>query len=444
MKKAFAAVIASVLAFCALLNGCSVELRSIDSLMRPPHTATEAALKKSISTLIGNEISYRSPESGENHSAITLRDINKDGKQEAIVFYVKNDDTSTVRMCVLTQSGEDWKLASDYPGYGSGVLTVNFDDLNNDNDEEIFVTWFLFDDKSQKTLSIYAADAKSQELEIKPWISEPYNIMAVTDLYGKGDRQILVANSNPTKETDRNTLKLIGVVENEIAIINETILDNRIISLSSISFDLPAGSATPRFYVDARVSDSMNITQVLEWYESERKFVSAINDAEKPDMTLRDNTLFCKDIDNDGIIEIPLQKPLSEVVDGSMSLGYLLEWFEVKNNSLVAETHYVVNLLESYTLAYPDEWKDIVFVRNDLAFRTWNFIEIADDKENLLFSIVACKPEEWESNAIADAVEIIVHNETVYYCTITPAGAEKGIKSEDIKNNFSVNINSQG
>ena len=166
MKKAFSAVVSVVIVLCAMLSGCSVELRSIDSLMRPPHTATEAELKDSINKLLGNQISYRSPESGENHSAIILRDINGDEAEEAIVFYVKNDDTSVVRMCVLTQSGEKWLLVSDFAGNGSGVLNVAFDDLNNDNDEEILVTWFLFDDKSQKMLSVYTADTDDQVLNV--------------------------------------------------------------------------------------------------------------------------------------------------------------------------------------------------------------------------------------------------------------------------------------
>ena len=219
MKKAFAAIIASALALGVMLSGCSVEIRSIDSLMRPPHTAMEAELQKSISALIGDEISYRSPESGEDHSAITIRDINRDGVNEAVVFYVKNDDASTVRMCVLTQSGKDWLLVSDFTGNGNGVLTVNFEDLNDDNDEEILVTWFIFNDKSQKKLSIYAADTQNNSLKVSSCISEPYNLMAVTDAYGDGEKQLLVAYSNITKEIDKNTLKLIGVSkDNEISI----------------------------------------------------------------------------------------------------------------------------------------------------------------------------------------------------------------------------------
>ncbi len=437
MKKAFTAIVVSVLAFGVLLSGCSVELRSIDSLMRPPHTATEATLKKSISTLIGNEISYRSPESGENHSAITLRDINKDGTEEAIVFYVKNDDTSTVRMCVLTQVEDSWKLAADYPGYGSGVLTVDFNDLNNDNDEEIFVTWFLFDDKSQKTLSIYSADTESQSLEIKPWISEPYSIMTVTNSYSDVDGQLIVAYSNPTKESDRNTIKLIGAIDNEIKIINETILDNRIISLTSISSDFSETDAATRFFVDAQVTDGMNITQVLEWDKSQQKFISVLDDADNPDMTLRSNTLHCKDFDNDGVIEIPLQKPLSEIVDGSMLLGFLLEWCEIQDEKLVPQEYYVVNLLESYSLLYQEDWINSIFVRSDPSARTWNFV---DNEENILFSIVACKSEDWDKNNITDAEKLMEQNETVFYCTVTPEGIQNGISSETIIKNFSINI----
>ena len=307
MKKAFAVLVAAVIVLCVMLSGCSVELRSIDSLMRPPHTATEAELKNSINKLLGNQISYRSPESGENHSAIILRDINGDGTEEAIVFYVKNDDTSVVRMCVLTQSNENWLLVSDFAGNGSGVLNVDFDDLNNDNDEEILVTWFLFEDKSQKMLSVYSSDIKDDTLKVSVRISEPYSIMAVTDVYGTGNKQLLIAYSNNTRVSDRTTLKLIGVSEgDEILLINEMNLDSRIVNLLSFSCDLPSGNITPRLYIDAQISDGQNITQVLEWNTAQRKFVSLINDTDDPDMTLRSSNLLCKDIDADGIIEIVL------------------------------------------------------------------------------------------------------------------------------------------
>ena len=441
MKKAFAVIIASALALGVMLSGCSVEIRSIDSLMRPPHTAMEAELQKSISALIGDEISYRSPESGEDHSAITIRDINRDGVNEAVVFYVKNDDASTVRMCVLTQSGKDWLLVSDFTGNGNGVLTVNFEDLNDDNDEEILVTWFIFNDKSQKKLSIYAADTQNNSLKVSSCISEPYNLMAVTDAYGDGEKQLLVAYSNITKEIDKNTLKLIGVSkDNEISILNEIILDNRIINLTSISTDLPPGG-NPRLYVDAHVSDKSSITQVIEWNAEQRNFVSSINDTNAADLTLRSSNLICKDIDKDGIIEIPVQKPLSESINSDTSLAYLLEWCEIKDSALVPQEYHIVNMLENYTLYFPKEWKNKIFVKSDNSARTWHFV---DAEENVFFSISACMFEVWDESNFDNAQMLMIQGETVYFCTVTDVGAENGIVIADLMNYFTVNINSQG
>lgn len=442
MKKAFAVLVAAVIVLCVMLSGCSVELRSIDSLMRPPHTATEAELKNSINKLLGNQISYRSPESGENHSAIILRDINGDGTEEAIVFYVKNDDTSVVRMCVLTQSNENWLLVSDFAGNGSGVLNVDFDDLNNDNDEEILVTWFLFEDKSQKMLSVYSSDIKDDTLKVSVRISEPYSIMAVTDVYGTGNKQLLIAYSNNTRVSDRTTLKLIGVSEgDEILLINEMNLDSRIVNLLSFSYDLPSGNTTPRLYIDAQISDGQNITQVLEWNTAQRKFVSLINDTDDPDMTLRSSNLLCKDIDADGIIEIPLRKPMSESINSDTSLGYVLEWCEVADSKLVPQEYYVVNLLENYTLYYPEEWKDKIFVKSNISTRIWDFVDL---NEKLLFSIVACNFEDWDENSSVATEMLMIQNDTVYFCRITAEGEKKGITAADLLEYFTLNINPQG
>ncbi len=442
MKKAFAAVIAAVIVLCAMLSGCSVELRSIDSLMRPPHTATEAELKNSINKLLGNQISYRSPESGENHSAIILRDINGDETEEAIVFYVKNDDTSVVRMCVLTRSGENWLLVSDFAGNGSGVLDVEFNDLNDDNDDEILVTWFMFDDKSQKMLSVYTPDTDENVLNVSARISEPFSIMAITDVYGAGNKQLLIAYSNTNRVSERATLKLIGVSDgDEILLINEMILDSRIISLSAITSDVPLGNISPRLYIDAQISDTQSITQVLEWNSELRKFVSLINDTAEPDITLRSSNLLCKDIDGDGIIEIPLRKPMSESINSDTSLGYVLEWCEIADSKLVPQEYYVVNLLENYTLYYPKEWKDKVFVKSNISSRTWDFVDM---KEEVLFSIVACNFEDWDENRSDVTEMLMMQNDTVYFCKITAAGEERGITAADLLKYFTLNINTQG
>ena len=421
-----------------MLSGCSFELRSIDSLMRPPHTATESELKNSINKLLGDQISYRSPESGENHSAITLRDINGDGIDEAIVFYVKNDDVSVVRMCVLTQKDDSWILVSDFAGNGNGVLSVSFDDLNSDSDEEIMVSWFLFDDKSQTVMSVYTSGLSEQMLTVSACLSEPYNLMTVSDVFGSNGKQLIIAYSNLTKKSEKTTLKLISIdAEDEVQLINEIKLDDRITKLSSIVSDIPAESTMPRFYIDAAISDTQSLTQVIEWNSELDRFVFLLDGSADADITVRNGDLLCRDIDGDGIIEIPLSKPMSESVNSDISLGFLLEWCKVDDERLVPSEYYVVNLVENYSLYYPAEWKNKIFVKSDNAARTWNFVNTDDE---VLFNVTAFNFNEWDENSANVTEMLMMQNDTVYCCTITPAGEIAGITEVDLLKYFSLNL----
>lgn len=439
MKRMLLAVIAVTLSVIFLLSGCSFELRSIESLMRPPYTATESELEKSISKLLGNQISYRSPKSGEHHSAITIRDLNADGTKEAVVFYVNNNDDSVIRMCVLSDKDGKWILVSDFAGNGSGVLNLDFVDLNSDSDEEIIVSWSLFDDKSQKMLSVYTPAVNDGVLSVSACVSEPYDLMMVADVFGDTTKQLLVAHSSVAKDTaEKTTLRLIGInKDNSVALISENRLDSRITKLSSILYDIPTANATPRFFIDADISDTQRITHVLKWDKESKKFVSLLNDSEDPDITLRSSNLSIRDVNSDWLIDIPLRKPMSESKDSDTSFGYILEWCKVENNQLEPIEYYVVNLLENYNLFFPREWKNKVFVNSDTSSRTWNFV---DSQNTKLFSITAFAFEDWDENSSNVTEMLLMQNDTVYCCTITPAGEDFGIKVVDLLKYFSLNV----
>ena len=438
MKKHIFALLAIALIISTFLNGCSFEFRSIDSLMRPPHSSIESELKSSINKLLGNQISYRSPVSGENHSAITIRDINNDGIDEAIVFYVNNSDTSVIRMCVLTEQNNSWLLAGDFAGNGSGIYTVEFSDLNSDNDEEVIVTWLLFEDKSQKVLSVYTSSLVKGNLTVSACLSEPYNLMSVADIYSDGNKQLLVAYSNTSREDKKSTLRLIGIDKNDdVNLINETALDERITSLSALLSDVEPDNDTQRFFVDAMISEGQCITQVFSWNAISEKFVSLLDNSDNHNTTVRSSELLCRDIDNDGVIEIPLKMTMSESVNSDTSLGYLLVWYKVSKNNLIPSEHYVVNVLENYTLYFPQSWKNKVYVKSENAERKWHFVNTDDET---LFTISAHLFSDWEENNSEGSEMIMVRNDTVYCCTITDIGLKAGITVSDISNYFSLNI----
>ncbi len=436
MKK-ISVLLLAVMLFA--LSGCSFEIRSIQNLMRPPLTATEEELEKSINSLLGNGISLRSPESGQHHSAITLHDLDGDDRSEAIIFYVNANDVSAVRMSVLKKAGGEWMLVSDFAGNGSGIYAIDFYDLNNDGCDDMLVSWYLFEDRVNKTLTVYSSSRKDGKINFSACATEPYNLLHVEDIFGTGEKQIILAYTDLAKESGRTHIRLMSLnSDNRVVLLSETKLDERIISLSSIKSDRPQELSSPRIYIDAEIPESKMITEILCWNKVGKNFKTVIpyNEKNYNYLTVRSNNLYSADIDEDGIIEIPLREPLAESKNGDTSLGYLIEWCSVNGAKLEPKLHFLVNLRENYRLFFPKKYIGRLFVRSDNSTGTWTFVTASNTE---LFRIEVYDLSEWDENSKNVTETLFINGDKVYACTVTEAGEEKGVKANDLVKYFSLN-----
>lgn len=438
MLKKITAVLAVALVLFSF-SGCSFNFEPVESLMHPPHLSNESELEKSITRLIGKDINLSSPQSGDYHSAITLHDIDGDKLSEAIVFYIKNNDSNSVRMSVLKRKNDSWALVSDFAGNGSKVYSIEFYDLNNDGCDDLLVSWMMFGDKINKSLTVYSCSRKGNELQFSACATEPYNLMLIEDCYGNGQRQILLAYTNVAKEAGKSRLRMLTLNEkNRVVLTCETKLDERIISVSSILSDKQSDSQTSRIYIDGEIGDNNMITQVFAWNSKANNFKSIFNAKQDnlPVQTLRSNNLPSRDVDGDGTIEIPLRKAVRESTDADMSASYLLVWSEIDGDSLKPDEYYVVNVGENYMLRFDRSWVNRLFLKSDNSSRVWSFVDSADKE---YFRITAFALDDWNENSDKITEMLLVNNDTVYTCTISKRGEKAGIKASDLVKYFSIN-----
>lgn len=431
-----ALAIAAVIVFA--FSGCSLEFASIETLMRPPLTATERELGESIEKLLGNNISLRSPASGAYHSAITLHDLDGDKNDEAIIFYVNDNDNSAVRMCVLKKNSGGWQLVSDFAGNGSGIYSVDFCDLNNDGGDDMLVSWYLFEDKVNKTLTVYSSSRKGNEINFSACATEPYNHLCIADVFTTGEKQLVLTYTDASKKTDKTHIRLMSLnSDNRVVLVSETTLDDRIVSTTSILADLPAQADGPRFFVDAVVSDNKLITEILTWDSNRKNFIPLITSVQQYSrrVTMRSSNLYSFDIDGDGLIEIPMKKPLNENKNGDTSVGYLLEWYGFDGTNLVLQRSYVVNVRNNYRIFVPQELQGKVFVRG-ISSTTWSFVS---EVEELLFTVAVYNAQDWKNNSTDGKEALLTTSSKVYACEITEAGRSSGITAQKLSSYFSLN-----
>lgn len=436
MKIRFAVPI--LVAALLALSGCSLELKSIETLMRPPLTATEQELEKSIDSFLGNNISLRSPASGSYHSAITLHDLDGDKNDEAIIFYVNNNDTAVVRMCVLKKNRSGWQLVSDFAGNGSGVYSVDFYDLNNDGGDDMLVSWYLFEDKVNKTLTVYSSSRKGNEINFSACATETYNLLCVADVFSTGEKQLILTYTDTAKNTDKTHIRLMSLnAQNRVVLVSQTTLDDRISSITSLKADKPLDSKDTRIFVDALLRDNKLITEILVWNSEKKSFVQLISSSLQYDrlVTARSSNLYSYDIDADGIIEIPRREPLAKFKNTDTSSGYMLVWYDYNNGGFFKERSYIVNVRDNYRIYVPDVLDGKLTVKSENN-SVWIFL---DDSREKLFDVSVYKTDEWSANQSETSVVLLTTADKVYVCNAEEKLTDYGIEQSDLIKYFSLN-----
>ncbi|HBL40511.1 MAG TPA: hypothetical protein DDY98_02650 [Ruminococcaceae bacterium] len=433
-SKTVLCVVCLFVLLSSLLCGCEIGPNSIESLMRPPHVGSGQELEKAISDLLGNAISLRSPQSGSCHTAVTLRDLNGDGQEEAVVFYSRA--ASSTRMCVLRQNGGKWQKVNDFAGDGNGIYCVDFDDMNGDGKSEIFVGWYLFNDKSKKTMTVYSCVEANEQLSVKVCTSESYDCYALADVLNNGEKQLLLAYADASKTATTTVLKRIALDDSgRVLTAGSVSMDSRIVRIDSLAYDQPKEGKHPRIFVDAQLSENQMITEVFLWSNERNNFYCPFRDGKSGlnTLTQRGDTLRCADVNNDGLIEIPLRKELKQSKAGEVAMGYVLEWCSMQGEEPVPQLYYAVNIAHDYKLFLPKDWIGKIAVHYTDASH-WSFV---NNRNEELFSVTVSETSEFDT--IKESVTVLDDQSApgmTYYCNVTKKGEAFGVTEEILKAYF--------
>lgn len=119
MKKKIWTGAALLICLMLLLSGCSYQILTPDQLMRPPRYYGEnAGLQEAFAEAAPNAM-LKAPYEGDYHSAFILTDLDSDGVEEALAFYVNNMDKNICRMMLLNGYKAAGRFAPPFAGRGA-------------------------------------------------------------------------------------------------------------------------------------------------------------------------------------------------------------------------------------------------------------------------------------------------------------------------------------
>ncbi len=447
--RRFISVLTVVLVVVFAFSSCSNNsfILPADSLLSPPLFYEEyEELVEVFNKNIKDETSLCNPRKGDYRSAIIVEDIDTDGFPEAIVFYKNNSDLSVARMFYLDLVDDRWIPFGDFNGYGSEIENIVISDMDLDGKSEILVLWNTLGASSGNILSVYRSDSVSKKL--KEISNESCLLAEVIDIDGNGKKDIFLIGQNNLQGINQKVAKVMRLSGDSVVLFGETKLDPNISSYTSVKTEKKSKDSPMRVYIDALKGEQQMITEVVYWDSENSELCAPLLDSETltNSLTLRYEPIGCRDINNDGIIDIPVQSTVFGKGDNSVTVDteniYLTEWKSLNEAGLTVVSYTLTNYQDGYMISLDKSELNSLGIRNYRSQNCW-ILYSADNSGNPvneLFSVLKIPASKWNTDKFSAYIPVIEYEDSVVCVFITSDGKNVGLKDDFVKSKI-IRIN---
>lgn len=422
MKK----MILGLAALAMLLGGC--EMKSGEELMKAPRlTGEQEVISRAIKAQIPNNAKMVSPMSGENKNAIQFCDLDNDGEDEVVVFYKEEDMQKPVTVKVLDRGGQQWESVYEIAGNGSEVDRIYYADITGDRKKELIIGWRLFD-QTNKGVSIYKIGNNKKEI-----FGASYNEMVMTDFNQDEVQELCIIQ--PRTGTAMQDIVLYRYQKDGVSEVSRMPInmgtDGR---FSNVIFG-NINANQRGVFLDLLVGDKI-YTKV---FGMENDLFQSLFETGEDTTQLRDVHEKCQDINSDGIVEIPIVRPMLsyENVD-SIVAENVVGWNIWQDGTLQEVEKSFNNYIDGYFFIYPAAWKNEEITVNRQSNQGENKIEflmkVGFDYKPVL-TIYSYYVKDLKSTDLEGKTEIARTLNNVYAVSATDL---TGVDFEAIKNNFKI------
>ena len=370
-KRVLVGLIAAAAAL--LLSGCIGDPAE-NYYSVPQATERFIQLQEKIDEVISGGASFSPPSSGYNRQSVQLQDLNGDGRNEAIAFF-KVAGEKPLRIYVFSENGGVFEQSMVIEGEGTSIDSITYTDMDRDGVKEILVGWRM--SSSVKLLTMYSAlDYQPVELA-----STDYSEYTVYDLDSNGDSEALVICKT---DTGVSTANLYSLMSDGEMVSTSAYLSKGAETVTRIMRGrLTDGGAA--VFVDSSHADGGLVTDVFTLDgDGALKNLTLRSRSGSSSDTMRGMTVYCSDINDDGLMDIPIPRTLFPQTE---TVYYVIDWYDydARGRRTLAMTTYH-NYSDGWYLVIPESWGDRVSIRREDSLsgeRTIVFSRVVEgDSEN--------------------------------------------------------------
>ena len=428
------------------LTGCTYQMG--DGLLSLPRLPEEyVGLQKLYDEILAEGAAYVSAKSGANRQSVQLADFDSDGENEVVSFFKNADGTFSVY--IHKKFDETYFEIGKADGVGKNIRSVDYINMNAMGELALLVTWDL-EDSLQSALSVYSV----RDGEMQNVLDLQYLSYYVTDMDLDAQDDIIAVSRDSGEQF--NSVAMYSFDGSKCEVKGKTQLSIE----SDKVVNMVAGLTTSgkrAVYIDSSTLESEYVTDII-YCQNDGALMNESIDTESgsANVTKRHINVYSSDIDNDGIVEVPLAKMFTGYTDPlSSDTRWKINWSEIETGKIVNNSMNTFhNSLEGWFFVLPEKWDtdvSAVIVNESNVSQTTFFVpyEIADDnysmsydETNSLVTIYAVSADNADTFIRKNRdVTIIKETETtVYGYKVYDNGMSKyAVTAEDVE--FLLNFN---
>ena len=415
-------------------TACS--MRSADELYTLPKAADEYTdLEREIGVRLAAGAEYSPPSSGSYRQSVQLEDLDGDGVSEALVFLNVSGDAKPLKMCIYTEKDGDYSETAVIEGEGTSFESINYIDMDSDGAKELAVGRQI--SNSVKMLTVYSTEGYQMPILLQTDYLE-YAVCDLTETTGSDLFVIRQAGADQAKE-----INVFSCMDDGEVITSNARLSRGVESVSRIR--------------NTRLTDDMNAVIVEGMLGSGEVFTDIITrnngvvrnitlntETGVSEKTVRTNVIYSRDIDRDGVVEIP--NPVQMPAQSENTVYWLTEWYAYSSTggrNLVMTTFN--NTTDGWMLTIPREWTDRITVRRTEYISgersvVFSYIDNNNEISDFLAVFTLSGENKSERAKLSGRFILATESERIFAARIlNEKTAEKlGVTDETVKDSFSI------
>jgi len=376
------------------LSGCTSDILDTKSLLEAPRLSNKyVEIQKTLDDLL-SDYSLVTPQKGVNKEAVYLLDLYGDAREEAIIF-VRDNESYEIKIIVLQrEENESWVERNTFSGIGLNINRVDFRDLDGDENNELIIGWegsTLID----RGISVYSI--KSNELvEV---FNKNYTAYTIEDLDIDGNDELLIINLDKSKGISNAVLYDLDIDTKSMYYVDQVKMDGYVNGY----YNITSGYVSPEkkgVLIDVNIGAHASYTDLIFFQNGQLRNIFYNTKWEYTDITFRPYSIKSRDIDDDGIIEIPLLRiPKGYEETPSIEVPYITAWMEWNGlYGLKFDQESYMNSSNNFIVFFPEEWRYNITLTSEKDRYIFDYYSFVNKKSYFIFEIIVLDKEEYYGN----------------------------------------------